>query len=211
MSFETVVKISRVVSDFVGQIDELSLKGRTLVKKVFAKLGMVALTVIARVFDYAFPHFEGKVQPGKRSVTLLEIFNDAERVKIVIKEQPVTPHGRIQRFLPGVSERRMADIVNEREGLCEIDIEIERSGNRARDLRDFKRVGQSVAKMIGVAPGEDLSFGFQTPKGARVDNPITVSLKIVAVEMRWLGVAASARLLDMHRVTGEHEESLAER
>jgi len=42
-----------------------------------------------------------------------------------------------------------------------------------------------------------------------MDDPITVALKVVAVRMRWLGMAASAGVFYAHRIVGEHEQSLA--
>jgi hypothetical protein len=40
-------------------------------------------------------------------------------------------------------------------------------------------------------------------------DTIAVALKIIAVGMRRLGMAASARLLHADRIVGEHEKSLA--
>jgi hypothetical protein len=42
-----------------------------------------------------------------------------------------------------------------------------------------------------------------------VDNAIAVALKIVAVGMGRLGMAASAGVFDAHRIVGEHGKSLA--
>jgi hypothetical protein len=42
-----------------------------------------------------------------------------------------------------------------------------------------------------------------------MDDTITVALKVVAVRMRRLGMAASAGVFYAHRIVGEHGESLA--
>jgi hypothetical protein len=42
-----------------------------------------------------------------------------------------------------------------------------------------------------------------------MDDTIAVALKVVAVRMRRLGIAASAGVFYAHRVVGEHEQSLA--
>ncbi len=42
-----------------------------------------------------------------------------------------------------------------------------------------------------------------------MDDAIAVALKVVAVRMRRLGMAASAGVFDAHRIVGEHEKSLA--
>ena len=53
----------------------------------------------------------------------------------------------------------------------------------ARDLRNFNGVREPVAKMVGVAAGENLGLGFQPAKRPRMDYPVAVALKIVAIGM----------------------------
>ena len=43
---------------------------------------------------------------------------------------------------------------------------------------DFERVRQAVAKMVGIARGEDLGFGFQAAKSARVNDAVAVTRDI---------------------------------
>ena len=43
-----------------------------------------------------------------------------------------------------------------------------------------------------------------------MNDAVAVALEVVAVGMRRLGKAASAGVFDVHRVAGEHGESLAE-
>jgi hypothetical protein len=71
-------------------------------------------------------------------------------------------------------------------------------------------VSQPIAKVVGVAASEDLCFGFETTKGPRVDDAITVTLKVVSIRMLRLGITASAGLFHPHGVVGEHGESVAE-
>jgi hypothetical protein len=54
-----------------------------------------------------------------------------------------------------------------------------------------------------------LSLGFEAAKRTRMDNPVAISLKVVAVGMRRLRKAASTGVFHVHRVAGQHEESLA--
>ena len=69
-----------------------------------------------------------------------------------------------------------------------------RSGDGARDLRDFDGVGESVAEMVGVAAGENLGLIFEAAEGAGVDDAVAVALEVVAVGMRRFREAASAGL-----------------
>lgn len=64
--------------------------------------------------------------------------------------------------------------------------------------------------MVGIAAGKNLGLGFETAKGTRVDDAVAVALKVIAIGMGWLGITASAGLFRVHRVVGEHEESLAD-
>src|ERR1035441_5873648 len=104
----------------------------------------------------------------------------------------------------------MSEVVHQGKRLHRIGVQSKLRGDGARDLRDLNGVRQPVAEVVGVAAGEDLRLRFQPPKGARVDDTITVALKVVAVRMRRLGMAASARVFYAHRIVGEHGESLAD-
>jgi hypothetical protein len=128
----------------------------------------------------------------------------------VVENQAMGAHGGVESFFARVAEGGMAEIVHQRESFGEIDIEMERGCDRTRDLRDLDGVGEAVAEMVGVAAGKNLSLGFETAKGAGVDDAVAVTLKIVAVRMGRLRDAASAGLLYMHRVACQHGKSLAE-
>ena len=156
------------------------------------------------MFDDAFADFEGQVQAAKCSVANLKIFDDAQRVEIVVEEESLLPHDRVQSLLACVPERRMPDVMDQSQRLDQINVQVQGARKSARNLRNLKRVGQPVAKVIGVAAGENLGLGFEAAEGTRVDNPVTVALEVVAVGMLRLGVAATARLLYAHRVISEH-------
>ena len=55
----------------------------------------------------------------------------------------------IESLFSGVGERRMADVVHQRERFGQVFIQPEHTGHGAGDLRDLDRVGQAVAEMIG--------------------------------------------------------------
>jgi hypothetical protein len=63
--------------------------------------------------------------------------------------------------------------------------------------------------VVGITAGENLCLRFQAAKSASMDDTIAVALKVVAVGMRRLGMAASAGLLNADRIVGEHGKSLA--
>jgi hypothetical protein len=130
-------------------------------------------------------------------------------VEVVIEEKAMGAHGRIQGLFASMPKWRMAEIVHQGKRLGKVRVEAERPRNSAGNLRDFDCVGEPVAKVVGVAASENLSLICQAAKGAGVDDPVTVALKVVAIGMRRLWKAASARLFYLHRVGGQHVVSLA--
>src|SRR6202041_1800853 len=145
-----------------------------------------------RMLDDPFANFEGEVQSAEGGVALLEIFNDSQGVQIVIETEAVGAHGGVEGLLAGVAEGGMADVMHQSERLSEVDVEAERPGDGAGDLRDFERVSGAVAEMVGITASEDLGFCFETAEGAGVDDAVPVALKLVAVGVRRLGETASA-------------------
>src|SRR5271155_3310836 len=162
------------------------------------------------MFDDAFAHLESQVESAESCIAQLEIFDDAQRMQVVVKEKSVLAHGGVESFFAGVTERWMADIVHQCQRFDQLDVKAKLSCDGAGNLRDLDGVRQAIAKMIRVAASEDLGFGLKPAKSPGVNDAITVALKIVAVGMLRLGVKASAGLLHPHGVVGEHQESLTE-
>src|SRR5271169_415143 len=170
---------------------------------------MVFGIIIVRVLDDALADFKRQIQPAKRCVAKFEVFDNAERVQVVIERKPMLAHGGVERFFSGVAERGMAEIVHQGERFCQIGVEAKLCGDGARNLRYLDGVRQPVAEVIGVTAGKNLRLRFQPAKGAGMNDTIAVALKVVAVGMRRLGMAASAGVFYAHRIVGEHEQSLA--
>src|SRR5205823_920513 len=126
--------------------------------------------------------------------------------KVMIKVISALPHGDVQGSLPSMPKRRMADIMNQRQRLNQIFIQAEFRSNGARNLGDLNGVSKTVAKVVGVAARKYLGLVFQTAKGARMDDPITVPLKIVAIWMTRLGIAPSEALFRTQRVRRKHDD-----
>ena len=64
----------------------------------------------------------------------------------------------VERSLPRVAERRMAQIVAERDGLGQVLIQAQCAGNCACDLRDLQRMGQAGAVVVALRGQKDLRF-----------------------------------------------------
>jgi hypothetical protein len=129
-------------------------------------------------------------------------------MQVVIEIETVLAHKRIESLFSGMPERRMSNVVHQRQRFDQVNIHVQGRCQRTRNLRNLKGVRQAVAKMIGVPPRENLRLGLQTPESAGVDDAVAVTLEIVAVGMLGLGITPTARLFNTNRVISEHEESL---
>ena len=150
------------------------------------------------MLDDSLAHLKSKIQPGMGWKALFEMFGDAQGMKIVVKGAAMPAHQRIEAAFSGMAERRMANVVNKRESFREIGIQAERFRNGARDLRDLERVRQAVAEMIGITSGEDLRFGFEAAKSARMNDAVAVARVFPAIGVRRFGVTAATRLGFLH-------------
>ena len=164
--------------------------------EIFIEQRIFTFFEIARMFDDALAHFEGQVQAGKARVAAFERFDDAQGVKIVIEAIAKAAHLAVQLVFAGMSERRMADVVAQRESFGELFIEIERRGHGAGDLRDLDGVSKPVAKMIGNAGRKYLCFVFQAPESPGVDDAVAIALELAAVSVRQLGIAPAPAVLN---------------
>src|SRR5271156_5154812 len=123
MRFVAIVEVGGVVGDFVDQVDESSFERWALVEEVFGKFGMFGRVVVARMLDDSFADFEGEIEPRKIQVALLEMFDDVERVQIVIEALAEFAQAQVELFFSGVAERRMANVMDQRESFGEIGIQ----------------------------------------------------------------------------------------
>ena len=96
----------------------------------------------------------------------------------------------------------MAEVMAERQGLGEILVEPQRARKRARDLRDFERMGEPGAVVVALMKDEHLRFMGKPPKRGRVDDAITVAAKRVARRAHPLGMKPPAASARSRRVSG---------
>jgi hypothetical protein len=189
---EAVIEIGGEVGDFIGKVDELRLDGRKLVEEVCGELRMLGGCVVARVLDDAFADTQREVQAAKRGVAFFEPGDDAQRVQVVIEAEAVSPEGAVQRLFSGVAKWRMADVVDQRQRFGERHIQAKGRRQGARDLRDFERMRQAAAEMIGGAVAwqvrEDLRFSGETAKGPGMQDARSVACEGSAVGVREFAV-----------------------
>jgi hypothetical protein len=155
------------------------------------------------MLDDALARAEREVEAAMPCVALLKTLDDAEGVQIVVEAQTVSLQAAIKSALTGVTKGRMSDVVYQRQGLGEVDVEAKCRGDLASHLSDLDGVRQAAAKMVGSAACEDLRLTREAPEGARLHDAVAVSLegKAIVPSGRWIGThrEAGAALRQRHR------------
>jgi hypothetical protein len=111
------------------------------------------------------------------SIPLLEVFNNTQRMQIMVESPPMVLQAPVQRTLTRMPKRRMADIVNQRQRLRQIFVQTQRTRRRASDLRHFNRMSQPAAKVIRCATGKHLRLPRQPPKSTSLHNAFAIALE----------------------------------
>src|SRR5439155_1905741 len=110
----------------------------------------------------------------------------------VIKPFAKPAHHGIELGFAGMPERRMTDIMGQRQSFRQILAQTQDRRDGAGDLRNLKGVRKTIAEVIGQAGSEDLSLILQTPECSRVDYAVAIAAKFVAIRMRQVGITAPA-------------------
>src|SRR6516165_12815089 len=119
--------------------------------------GAVAKRERAVVLDQAFERLPGQVQSVESGIAFLERGHHAQRLRIVV-EAAAGSEAAIERALAGMAERGMAQVMGERQRLGQILVEPERARERAGDLGDLERMGQTGAKVVALVKDKDLGL-----------------------------------------------------
>ena len=123
----------------------------------------------------AFAHFPRQIQAGKIRIFLLQFLDDAQAVAVVLEAAVAFHQARQHRFAL-VAERRMAEVVRQRDGFGQVGVQPQRAGDVARDGGDFNRVRQPRAEMVAGAVEKNLRLVFEPAEGARMDDAVAVAL-----------------------------------
>ena len=203
---QAVVYVMGVVGDVVGYRGALRLQPGMAVELEIEQPGKVAdglrhlpFQPFARgvgqrpvVLDQSLQRLPGQVQSVKLGIAAFETGNDAKRLGVVIKAAP-SGHLGVERVLAGMSERRMAEIMHERDRLGEVLVATQRPRQRPRNLRDLDRVGQPGTKMVAFMGDEHLRLVFQAAERGGMDDPVAVALERRARRALDLRLEAAAR------------------
>ena len=130
-----------------------------------------------------------RLSPRKFGIADLDPVHRAQALRVVI-EAAVRRHQLVERFLAGMAERRMAEVVRQRDRLGKVLVEPQRPRHRAGNLRGLERMSQPRAIVIALVIDEDLGFVFEPAERGGMDYPIAVALKDGAHPMLGFGKPA---------------------
>ena len=179
---------------------------RHAVRAVWPDRRAVALGQRSVVLDDAFERLPGQVESVELRIAVLQRGDDAQRLRIVVEAAMVLQAG-IQRPLAGMAERRMAEIMGQRQRLGEVLVEPKLARQRAGDLRDFERMRQPGAVVVALVEHEDLGLVLQPAERGGMDHPVAIPAERAAGPARRLrkqpppalvGIAGKGRARGSH-------------
>ena len=94
-----------------------------------------------------------------------------------------------------MAERRVAEVVGQRQRLGQVLVEPELAGQRAGDLGDFQRMGQPGAVVIALVEHEHLGLVLEPAEGGGMDDPVAVAPERAAGPARRLRKQPAAALV----------------
>jgi hypothetical protein len=169
-----------VVGDLVGEVGDLRLDRRLRAgEKSFAERAQAACVLHRAVLEDAFARLEREVEAVEAAVTFFKHVDDPQRLQVVF-EAAVRSHALVQRILARVPERRVTEVVRERNGFDEIFVDAQIAGDAACDLRDLEGVGEARAEQIAFVVHEDLGLVLEPAERRTVDDAIAIPLELGA-------------------------------
>jgi len=176
------------VGDPVDQAHDPALQGRRL--------------AWAGVVEDAVARLDGEV---KAATVALQHLDHTQRLLVVAEVAPEALVRRlVERLLARVPERRVPEVVPERDRLGQILVQAQGARDRAGDARRLQRVREPRAVVVALRVDEDLRLVVQAAEGLAVDDPVAVALeRRPEAAFLLLGVRAPLRLVRAHRQRGE--------
>src|SRR5258708_4336458 len=139
----------------------------------------------------ALSGFEAEIQSVERTIALFQLVHHPERLKVML-EPAERPHALVQGILTRMSERRVPQVVRQRDGLDQVLVDLQAAGGRACDLRNFQRVRQAGPEQVAFMVDEYLRLVLQAPERGAVNDAIAVALKLRAGGRLGLGKAPAS-------------------
>jgi hypothetical protein len=121
----------------------------------------------------------------------------------VVVEAAVVGHRLGQSRFTGMPERRMAEIMSERDRLGQRFVRLQRGRQATGNLGRFDSMRKSGTEVVVVRRSKDLSFSFQPPEGGARYDAMAVELERSAERVGRFGVGSAARAARTRRIGRE--------
>ena len=157
------------ISQEVGQPAHLSLQGVGL-SPVLAEDIVLGFGVI----EDAVPHFPGEVQA---LAVVLQVVGYSEGLLVVAESARAD---LIEGVLTDVSERRVAEVMPEADGLGKVLVEVQGTGDGSGDLGDLQGVRQAGHVVVTKGRDEDLRLVLEAAECLGVEDAVAVPLELSA-------------------------------
>ncbi len=180
---QRIVDVVIVVGDIVGQRGHLRFRTSESVKlqivaRVIRRQGFMNPPRVHRAIMLGdpFQRLPGEIQAVKPGIAAFETRHHPQRLGVMV-EPAKRRHRRVQRFFTRMAERRVAQVMRQRQRLCKILVQPQFARHRPRDLRNFQTVRQARPVMIALVMDKNLRLVFQAAKRRRMHDPVAVALK----------------------------------
>ena len=142
---------------------------------------------------------------SQREIQALPSFSRTSTIAqaLLVMTEPAG-HQRVEHALTGVAERRVPEVVAERNGLGQFLVQLQHLRDGPRDLRHLERVRQTGPVVIAGGCEEHLRLVLQPPERLAVNDPIAIVLKRRAHIVFGLGAQAAARLRALRGLRRQH-------
>ena len=131
---------------------------------------------------------------------------DHPQALLAVTERPTQERG--ERLLAQMAERRVPQVVSERDGLGQVLVQAERAGDGAGDVRDVERVRQPDPVVVALRRQEHLGLVLQPAERLGVGDAIAVALEDRADRVLRLVTLATLRLRGERGGAGERLRSI---
>ena len=155
------------------------------------------------VLGQPFQRLERQVQAVEGRILALQPRHHLEALRVVV-EAAVAGHDLGQSALAGMAERRMAEIVRQRQRLGQVLVQGQHAGDGAGDLRHLQAVGEARAVVIALVEHEHLRLVGQPPERRRMHDAVAIPLKGRAHGAGGLGVDPAGACLGPGCIGREH-------
>src|SRR5688572_28105100 len=192
---DRVIDVVVDIGNDVGHARDLAFdRGRAMFRRRADRHAVLAL----RVPGNAVANLPRQVQA---LTVVLQHVDNAQALLVVVE---ATRHQFAHHPFAGVAERRVAEVVPERNRFGKLLMQPQHLGNGPRNLRHFERVRQSRAVMVAGRREKHLRLVLQPPERLGVDDAIPIALEGGPDRIFFLAADAALAIGTLRRLRREN-------